>query len=125
MPNGESGKAPCPAECDDFAPGQLAGPGDVVDPGDAPACDVLEGADDVVFLDELHEGIEPGDRRAKGRERFVLIGVRMSVPSTLANRRRLTTVEGLSSAKFLTRSSTSMRDRSTLEPAPFGTGGLL
>ena len=76
---------------------------------------VLEGADHVVFLDELRaaDRIRRSTGR-DGRERFVLIGVTMSVPSTFANRRRLTTVDGLSSAKSRTSSSTSTRERSTL-----------
>ena len=47
---------------------------------------------------------------------LVLSGVTMSVPRTLANRRRLTTVDGLSSAKSRTSSSTSISDLSTREP---------
>ena len=42
------------------------------------------------------------------------MGVTMSVPSTLANRRTETTVAGLSSAKSRTNPSTSSSDRSTL-----------
>ena len=77
---------------------------------------MLEGADDVVLLDELQQGVNPAIEGQSGCERFVLNGVTMSVPRTLANRRRLTTVDGLSSAKSRTSSSTSMSDLSTREP---------
>ena len=48
-----------------------------------------------------------------GRDRFVLMGVTMSVPRTLAKRSTDTTVAGLSSAKSRTNPSTSSRERST------------
>ena len=59
-------------------------------------------------------GSKPAMQGSSRRRRSWLIGVTMSVPSTLANRSTVTARWGLSSAKSRTSDSTSMSERSSL-----------
>lgn len=67
-------------------------------------------------------GSNPATQGRMRRRRSWLMGVTMSVPSTLAKRRTVTPSRGLSSVKSRTSASTSTRDRSRRVRTGLGRG---